>query len=139
MPLATCPRCKRMFNKVQTPICTACEPEEEQDYERIRDVVAENPGASMEAVAKMAEVELDVVKRMMDQGMVASTALSDKVKCGRCGAPAISAARKLCQACLDKMNLDMAKAQAEMRQSMAPRPAANQGMYSKEEGGKRER
>lgn len=132
MPLATCPRCKRMFNKVQTPICASCEPEEEKDYERIRDVVAENPGASMEAVAKMAEVDVSVVRRMMDQGMVASTVPGDSVKCGRCGAPAISAAKKLCQACLDKMNLDMAKAQSQMRQSMTARPAANQGMYSKD-------
>lgn len=132
MPLATCPRCKRMFNKVQTPICEKCEPEEENDYERIRKVVSENSGASMARVAELAEVDIAVVKRMTDQGLVATTALNEATKCGRCGAPAISGAKKLCQACLDKMNLEMARAQADMRQNLMRKPAPSQAMHSRD-------
>jgi ribosomal protein L37E len=132
MPLATCPRCKRMFNKIQHPICEKCDPEEEKDYERIHAVVAENPGAPMARVAELAGVDVVVVKRMLDQGLVASTALNEATKCGRCGAPAISAAKKLCQACLDKMNLEMAKAQSDMRQNLLKTPVSKPAMHSRD-------
>ena len=46
-----------------------------------------------------------LVTRMLDQGLVTNTSLlGDSATCGRCGAPAISASKKLCHSCLEELN-----------------------------------
>ena len=105
MPLAKCVRCNNLFDKVKNPVCPACMPEEESDYEKVRAVIDEHPDLSSEAVAELSDVSLALVMRMLDQGMVTNTSLlGGSAKCGRCGAPAISASKKLCHGCLEKLN-----------------------------------
>jgi ribosomal protein L37E len=115
MPLAPCVRCKKLFNKTQTPVCGACEADEQSDCDKVRDILEEHPNLSSEEVAERAEVDISVVHRMLDKGMIAVMTGTELVKCGRCGAPAISLARKLCQACLEKLNAEMVKAQASIK------------------------
>jgi len=116
MPIASCARCGRMFNKTAVSVCPACVPAEDADMEKVRTVLAENDDLNAEQVAEIAEVDLKVVQRMMEDGIVAAATLdASEFKCGRCGAPAISASKKLCQSCLEKLNAEMAKAQAGIR------------------------
>ncbi len=105
MPLAKCVRCNNLFDKSGKPVCAACAPDEDADYEKIRDIVEEHPDMGAEAVSELAEVPLQVVMRMLDQGLITSTSsLSGPSKCGRCGADAISASKKLCHSCLEDLN-----------------------------------
>jgi len=116
MPLAGCARCGRMFGKTTSSVCPACLPDEEADMDKVRAVLAEDENLNAEQLAERAEVGLEVVQRMLDDGIVTAATLEPgEVKCGRCGAPAISAAKKLCESCLEKMNVEMAKAQANIR------------------------
>ncbi|MCF6286621.1 MAG: hypothetical protein L3K26_15715, partial [Candidatus Hydrogenedentes bacterium] len=56
--------------------------------------------------------------RMVDDGLVAQLSLGDaSAACGQCGAPAISLSKKLCQACLDKLNAQVSKAQSQIKLS----------------------
>lgn len=113
MPLANCVRCKKIFNKTEVPVCAACLPEEESDRKKVEELVASDSSLTVEQVSKMAKVELSVVSRMMEEGAVAAVA-AGSVTCGRCGAPAISTTKRLCQGCLDKLNAEMFQAQAEI-------------------------
>lgn len=117
MPLASCPRCKKMFNRTdQLPVCSNCTEAEEADYEKVRDVISRIPGISGEDAAKEADVKIDVVQRMLKEGVVAAVNPLEKILCGRCGEqPAISAAKKLCQVCLDKLNAEVAMAQRAIK------------------------
>ncbi len=115
MPLAKCIRCDNLFDKMKHPVCAACLPDEENDYEKVRDVVDEHPDLSAEVVAELADVGLQVVMRMMDQGLVTNTSqLGGGSKCGRCGAPAISASKKLCHSCLEKLNQNVLRQKQEV-------------------------
>lgn len=114
MPLANCPRCGRLFNKMRTPICRDCEPDEEADFEKIRQSLADQPDQSAEEVAKNAGVTPECVLRLLDEGRIANVALSQSVKCGRCGEPAISFSKRLCQACLNKLSMELAAEQAKI-------------------------
>lgn len=111
MPLTKCPRCEKLFNKVKSPCCPPCQEEEEKDYELIRSSLEDNPDMNSEGIAELTSVKLEVIMRMLDDGRIASTALLEKsqITCGRCGAPAISASKRLCQKCLDKLNQEMAQ------------------------------
>jgi predicted amidophosphoribosyltransferase len=110
MPLASCPRCEKLFERQDAEVCPACRPDEEADSEKVRDLVEAQPGLSAEAVSEETGVGVDVVLRLIDQGRIANVAVSGEVVCGRCGAPAISTAKRLCQKCLSEMNIELAKA-----------------------------
>lgn len=117
MPLAKCPRCGNMFNKQHSLVCTRCQPDEDKDSDEVRDAVEEHPNLNAEQIAEYTGVDLQVVMRLVEQGIVTSvTALeSMSIKCGRCGQPAISASKKLCQACLEKLETEVARAQRKVK------------------------
>lgn len=122
MPLANCPRCKKMFSKMSFPVCPQCEPAEEEDYNKVRSLLDEQPNVSMEAAAELTGVDISVVNRMLSQGLITNVEFDGKVTCGNCGAPAISLSKRLCQACLDAMNLKVAEAQRKLSASIPPPP-----------------
>jgi ribosomal protein L37E len=114
MPLNKCARCGKLFTKVKNPVCPKCEPGEEADYELIRQALEETPNQTAEQLASTTEVALPCVMRLVDDGRVA-TAPTGKIRCGRCGAPAISMSKKLCEACLHKLESEVARAQAGIK------------------------
>lgn len=127
MPLASCARCNKMFTKVKSPVCKNCQEAEDADFEKVRLVVEKDENLNVEQVAEEADVEIAVVRRMVDTGAVKQVTLADKVVCGQCGAPAISMSKKLCQACLDKLNVQVSKAQSQIK--LGQRPDVQVGEY----------
>lgn len=99
-----CARCRDLFVKIRFDVCEKCIDEEEEDYQRIHDVLAEDASQSTEAVALLAGVDVACVLRMLDRGLIVNDHIAREFKCGRCGETAISATQKLCRSCLH--NLD---------------------------------
>jgi len=124
MPLAQCPRCNKMFNKTESLVCQACDPAETADYKKVRDALEASPGLNTEEAAEAAEVAIAVVKRMLKDGVLALKREEVGILCTNCRtAPALNMSRRLCQACLDKLNKDMAQAQASIKQApVGPTP-----------------
>ena len=128
MPLASCPRCKKMFTKIDNPICPTCEPLEKEDQDKVRAILDENPNLNAEGLAEKADVGLAVVERMLSAGALASVGIeTEQPKCGRCGAPAISLSKRLCQACLEKLNVEVAQMQRQIQ--LNAKPEAKIGSY----------
>ena len=115
MPLASCERCGKLFSKTNLPICPKCEADEENDYEKVRDALQKSPNLTAEEVSESTGVEISCVLRLIEQGRIQNVPSSGKVLCGRCGAPAISLSKKLCEACLNKLNQELAKEQAKIQ------------------------
>lgn len=111
MPLSKCARCEKLFDKTSSPVCPKCQPNEDADFEVIRGTLDESPNLNAQQLSELSGIDLACVTRMMDTGRIAKVNLGDPVKCGRCGAPAISSTKKLCQKCLDKLNQEVAAAQ----------------------------
>jgi protein-arginine kinase activator protein McsA len=114
-----------MFNKTEVAVCNDCLPHEENDYDKVRAVIEKSPNMSADEVAEHADVQIDVVKRMLAQGIVAMKTASERVECGMCGAPAISVSKRLCQACLDKLNAQMLRAQSQVKLNAKPKPTSD--------------
>lgn len=115
MALISCPRCKKLFDKTSSAVCSKCQPDEDADYEKIRAVLDRAPSLRAEQVATEAGVTVQCVMRMLDEGLIANIDMTRDIKCGRCGAPAISFNKKLCQGCLDKLNAEVAAAQSRIK------------------------
>ncbi|MGC8737480.1 MAG: hypothetical protein ACP5UA_02400 [Candidatus Hydrogenedens sp.] len=128
MPLTKCPRCEKIFNKPensQYPVCNACIDDEQRDYEKIRKILEEYGNINATEISEKAEIPLDVILRMCDQGWFETETQADSIYCGRCGAPAISATKRLCEACLIQLQRECLKAINELRQTLKEKAMRN--------------
>jgi len=78
-------------------------------------VLEKAPGLNAEELAEKSGVSFECVLRMLEQGRISSPTLSEPIKCGRCGAPAISLTKKLCASCLQKLNQQMVDAKRSIQ------------------------
>jgi predicted amidophosphoribosyltransferase len=115
MSLAACPRCKKVFDKTRSAVCTRCQDAEDDDFDKIRAVLDHTPDLNAEQVAEEGQVTVDCVMRMIAEGFISSVSLADPIKCGRCGAPAISLSKRLCPACLEKLSAQTARTQSKIK------------------------
>jgi len=115
MPLSTCPRCKKIFSKVDTPVCAPCSPIEQEEYEKVRDVMQEIPGLKFPELAEVADVEVEFILRLVKEGRIQEGSPDKGSVCGRCGASAISRIKRLCESCLNQLNKELAAEQSQTR------------------------
>jgi len=134
MPLSKCPRCKKIFDKNQSLVCANCQKDEDSDYDKIRSVIERIPNLKADQVAQEAEVSIQCVLRMLDDGLISNASLAD-VRCGRCGGPAISLSKKLCQPCLDKLNAEVARQQMRLKSEIKKdaRPVSGENITTRRE------
>ncbi len=128
MPLTKCPRCEKLFNKPensQYPVCNLCIDEEQKDYEKIRKVLEEHGNINAIEISEKTGISLDVILRMCDQGWFETQDNSESIYCGRCGAPAISRTKRLCESCLIQLQRECLKAIGELRQSLKEKAMRN--------------
>ncbi|HIJ64475.1 MAG TPA: hypothetical protein HPP77_00885 [Candidatus Hydrogenedentes bacterium] len=110
LSLANCARCGGLYRKIRSSVCPKCQDAEDADYEKVRDALCYEPDLTFDQVAEIAGVEPKCVLRMLNEDRFSTTLLADPPICGRCGAPAISRKKRLCESCLRAMDLEFAEA-----------------------------
>ncbi len=128
MPLTKCPRCNSLFNKEENSryaVCNNCLDDEQKDYEVIRKALEEYGNITAIEISEKTGISLDVILRMCDQGWFETMDEAEVVYCGRCGAPAISHAKRLCEACLIQLQRECMKAIGELRQKIKEKAMRN--------------
>ena len=118
MPLAKCVRCDKLFDRVKIPVCKACAPDEENDRELVRDALLKHGTLNAEEICELTGVDRSCVERMLEEGVIADQTTSAEFKCGQCGRPAISAAKRICQSCLAKMNRTIQEAKQDLTKAV---------------------
>jgi uncharacterized protein YerC len=108
MTLANCERCNRIFNKIKTPLCPECIEKEEDDFKIVNEALREQPNQTVQELAEKTGVSEKTILRLVRQERISSDSAIVDVKCGKCGAPAISLSVRLCRRCAQ----DMAQAAA---------------------------
>ncbi len=129
MALSKCPRCGKLFNKLpnaQYVVCKECEEAEKTDYEKIIDLLQKEGNLNALQISEMLEISVDVVLRMIEQGLIERNEEGNSVYCGRCGKPAINRTKRLCEACLIDLQRECIKAMRELRQSMIEKAKRNE-------------
>jgi hypothetical protein len=105
-----------VYARLKSLVCGACVDEEEAEYRRIRDVIAEHPNSNAEIVAALADVDIRTVFRMLDSGLIRSDSAFGDTQCGNCGKPAISHVQRLCAECLMELDHRLNAHLLELRQ-----------------------
>ncbi len=121
MPLSRCPRCKKLFSKHENAkyaACESCQEKEQNDYDRVREVLDQYGNLSAIEISEKTDIPLEVILRMCSQGWLETSEPSESVYCGRCGAPAISRTKRLCEACLIELQRECLKAMRDLKISL---------------------
>lgn len=85
MPLANCPRCKKLFNKVAANLCDACRQREEVDFDLCYRFLRDNPNSTVAVISDATGVEQRQIMDFYRAGrLIAGEA---GYPCERCGGP----------------------------------------------------
>ena len=83
-----CRKCGKIFNYIGgAPICPACREKEEEDFQRVKKYLYENPGASLTQVSTELEISVEMIKRFLREGRleIANDAGNLVLECENCG------------------------------------------------------
>ena len=70
MALAKCPRSGKLFDNSQGVVHPECMKEEQEDYHKVQDYLAENPSSSIKEIEESTGVDKGCILRMVDQGII---------------------------------------------------------------------
>ncbi|MCR5451602.1 MAG: flagellar protein [Lachnospiraceae bacterium] len=125
MDVRTCRRCGRLFNYMfGTNLCAACKNTLEKDYERTRDYIRDNPGASIKEVSDECEVTINQIEQWLRDGRLEfSKASGVNITCENCGKPVKKG--RYCEECtnsmLNTLNSMMDKTKKGKEETSAPK------------------
>ena len=83
-----CRKCGKIFNYISgAPICPACREKEEEDFQRVKKYLYENPGASLTQVSTELEISVEMIKRFLREGRleIANDEGNLVLECENCG------------------------------------------------------
>lgn len=97
--IRNCPRCGKIFAFLRTPVCPACQQLEEEEFERVKEYIYENPGMNMAIVSEATEVPIEKILKFLKDERLELTSESDNLvlECERCKKPVRSG--KYCEKC----------------------------------------
>jgi predicted amidophosphoribosyltransferase len=99
MALENCQRCNGIFNRIGGPLCPTCVDKEEKDFRAVNEALRRQPHQKIDELAEQTGVSEKTIMRFIKDKRIASDVNTAGVKCGKCGAPAISLATRLCERC----------------------------------------
>jgi len=105
MEMRNCPRCRRIFNYTNYPICPDCVKEDETVFEDVRTFIKDNPDSALAIVAEKTGVSAKKIMRYIREGRLeVSRGIheSGEVTCQNCGKPISKG--KYCDKCIIDLN-----------------------------------
>lgn len=88
LDVRNCRKCGMIFNYIGgAPICPACREKEEEDFQRVKKYLYENPGASLTQVSTELEISVEMIKRFLREGRleIANDEGNLVLECENCG------------------------------------------------------
>jgi predicted amidophosphoribosyltransferase len=97
-----CPRCGNIFTKDRHPICPACWRKEQEDLDKVRRHLDENPGATALEVSAGTGVPEPTVIRFIKEGhLIVAQGHGVRYPCETCGKPI--ATGRFCPDCGERL------------------------------------
>ena len=102
MQVINCPRCRKLFTKIKSPVCPACEKLEEEQFQELRKYVEENPMANVSQASEETGVSAKRILRYIREGrLIVPEGMKLEIRCTQCGAPITEG--NFCDSCSKKM------------------------------------
>ena len=114
MEVRNCPRCGRLFNFIRTDLCPVCIKEAEEEFQKVRIYLRENPNTNIMELSEKTGVDEDKIIQWIREGRIESKLIKDVFfKCERCGAEISSGV--LCEKCSGSIATELSRVGKELQ------------------------
>jgi flagellar operon protein (TIGR03826 family) len=120
MEVVNCPRCGRVFTRINKPVCPHCVKEDEDTFEIVRTYVKEHMHCSMKELSEETHVSVKRITQFIRDGRLEiSMGMAGEIVCTQCGRPILTG--RFCEKCaMDiKMTALEKKREAEVKRTGA--------------------
>ena len=128
MNLRNCARCGKMFNYVAGPaICEPCKKAVEEDFQKVKQYIQDNPSASLKQISEDNEVTTKQIQQWIrEERLMFSKDSPIQLLCEKCGEPITTG--RFCAKCKTSMannlNNTFAKPKPALQQPVKKEPKA---------------
>lgn len=138
MNVKNCKRCGKLFNYAAGQmICENCRKELEQDFQKCKEYIKENPNQGIKEVAEACEVPENQIKQWVREERLMFSKGAGALSCEQCGEPIETG--RFCEKCkaamTNDLNASVAPNMEQRRQAAAA--AALAELEAKKKGGMR--
>ena len=106
MEMANCRRCRKLFAKIDSPICDDCKKEEEKLFEEVKKYLRDFPNSTLSQISEATGMPLKKLVAYLREGRL--EVASGELVCRQCGAEIASG--NFCNRCAAKMGQQLAGA-----------------------------
>ena len=128
MDVRNCRKCGKIFNYVigGPKICPQCQQQLEEDFQKVKQYISDNPNTTMFATAEACEVDVNQIKEWLRQErLTLSSSAGAELVCESCGTPIMSG--RFCDKCKNQVANELQNA---IRKPVAPPPAPKKKVSS---------
>ena len=131
MNLRNCARCGKMFNYIGGPaICDQCKKAIEDDFQKVKQYILDNPHASLKQIADDNEVSSKQIQQWIrEERLMFSEGSPIQLQCENCGAPILTG--RFCAKCKTSMANNLATSFSK------PKPAVQEPIKKDNKAGMR--
>lgn len=92
MNVKTCKKCGKLFqySGIGEVFCPICKQKDEEDFEKVKKYINENPGMSIENVAEKTDVSVKLITKWIREERLILSKSSALLTCEKCGKPVAS-------------------------------------------------
>ena len=116
MNLRNCARCGKMFNYIGgQPICENCKKAVEEDFQKVKQYIIDNPAASLKEISEANEVTTKQIQQWIrEERLMFSKDSPIQLLCEKCGEPIVTG--RFCVKCKGDMATNLSDSFARPRQ-----------------------
>lgn len=107
MEARNCPRCNKLFTKIRSPVCPACEKVEEETFDKLKNYISDNQGCTMAELSTETGVPVKLITQFIRDGRLEiSKGMTGEITCDRCHTPILRG--RYCEPCAIATQRDVA-------------------------------
>ncbi|MGM0471734.1 MAG: hypothetical protein ACQEQI_05565 [Bacillota bacterium] len=114
MGLKNCQRCGQVFASNSDKICSECQEEIEENFEKVRDYIYDHGQASLPQIHEDTGVSIEEIKQFIREGRLVELNTDLTIDCKRCGAPIKSG--KYCEDCRSDLSQGLSSPKTDKKQ-----------------------
>lgn len=116
MGLKNCNRCGQVFASDRKKICSDCEQEMEENFEKVRDYIYDHGQATIPKVHEETGVSIKEIKQFIREGRLVEYDMDISVECKRCGTDIKSG--DYCSDCREELSQGLASKKKKIKQDL---------------------
>ena len=119
MNLRNCARCGKMFNYIGgQPICENCKKAVEEDFQKVKQYIIDNPAASLKEISEANKVTTKQIQQWIrEERLEFSKGSPIQLLCESCGEPITTG--RYCAKCKSDVSKGLGNVAAQKRQALA--------------------